>query len=300
LLRVLTRRQPAYTFRLPDRDEAGARALGDLRDRGINLVANALAQSAEHVDRFFQVLRTELAFCVGCLNLHERLAALSMPVCMPLPHPAGSRRLRGRGIYDPCLALEMQSAVVGNSLEADGKDLVIITGANQGGKSSFLRAMGVAQAMMQCGLFVAAESFEGDLSGEIVTHFKREEDATLKSGKLDEELARLSGIVDHLGPGATVLFNESFSATNEREGSEIARQVISALVERGVRVLFVTHLYAFARGAKEWAADRALFLRAERLPDGTRTFRLLEGEPLPTSHGRDLYERIFAATTPEG
>ena len=40
-------------------------------------------------------------------------------------------------------------------------------------------------------------------------------------------------------------------------------------------------------------ADTALFLRAERQAGGLRTFRLAEGEPLPTSYGQDLYERIF-------
>jgi len=291
--RLFAKRPPVYTFRLADRDEAGARALSELRDRGINLVSNALAQSADHIDAFFQVLRTELAFYIGCLNLHERLSALGEPTCFPRPQPGGQRRLRCSGLYDPCLALQMQRGVVGNTVDADGKNLVIITGANQGGKSSFLRGVGAAQLMIQCGMFVAAESFEGELCTGLVTHYKRDEDATLKSGKFDEELARMSEIVDHLAPNAMLLFNESFAATNEREGSEIARQVVSALLEKGIKVFFVTHLHAFAHDFFERAADRALFLRAERRPDGTRTFRLIEGEPLSTSHAQDLYERIL-------
>jgi hypothetical protein len=295
LRRLLSKAPPGYTFRLPDRDESGARMLSELRDRGIQFVATALAQSADHVESFLQVLRTELAFYVGCLNLHERLAALGAPTYFPSPSPAGQRRLRCRGLYDPCLALQTGRAVVGNSVEADGKSLVIVTGANQGGKSVFLRSIGVAQLMMESGMFVGAESLEGELCTGLVTHYKREEDSTMESGKLDEELARLSEIVDHLAPDALVLFNESFAATNEREGSEIARQVVSALLEKGIKVFFVTHLHAFARGCYERAPEGALFLRAERLADGTRTFRLAEGEPLATSHGKDLYERIFAA-----
>jgi len=207
----------------------------------------------------------------------------------------GHRRLRCRGLYDPCLALQMERSVVGNTVDAEGKGLVIITGANQGGKSSFLRSVGVAQLMMQCGMFVGAESFEGEICTGLVTHYKREEDVALKSGKFDEELTRMSEIVGHLAPNAMLLFNESFAATNEREGSVIARQVVSALLKKGIKVFFVTHLYAFAHGFFERGADQALFLRAERRPDGTRTFRLIEGEPLATSYGKDLYERIFAA-----
>jgi hypothetical protein len=294
LRRVFEKGPPAFTFRLHERDEAGARALGELRDRGIHLVANALGQAADHIDGFFHLLRLELAFYVGCLNLHERLTALGEPTCFPRPFPAGERRLRCRGLYDPCLALQMQQSVVGNSVDADGRSLVVITGANQGGKSVFLRSVGVAQLMLQAGMFVGAESFEGELCPALATHYKREEEAGLKRGKLDEELARLSDIVDHLAPNALVLCNESFAATNEREGSAIARQVVSALVERGVKVFFVTHLYAFAHGLLARTDRRTLFLRAERRPDGGRTFRLVEGEPLATSHGQDLYQRIFA------
>jgi hypothetical protein len=297
--RLLGRAPAGYMFRIPERDEAGAQALSELRDRGIHIVANALAQAADHIESFFQMLRVELAFSVACLNLHERLAALGEPICFPQPFAAGNRRLRFRGLYDPCLALQMQRNVVGNAVDADHKDVVIITGANQGGKSSFLRGVGVAQVMLQSGMFVAAESFEGELCTELVTHYKREEDATQTSGKLDEELARMSGIVDHLTPDAILLFNESFAATNEREGSEIARQVVAALQEKGMKVLFVTHLYAFAHGLFERASERAGFLRAERGRDGERTFRLIEGEPLSSSHGRDLYERIFAAGAPD-
>jgi hypothetical protein len=253
------------------------------------------ATPADHVDSFFQMLRAELAFYIGCVNVQERLAALGEPTCFPRPVPAGQRALGCSGLYDPCLALQMRRRVVGNAVAGNGKRLVVVTGANQGGKSSFLRGVGLAQVMMQCGMFVAAESFEGELCTELVTHYKREEDATLKSGKLDEELARMSEIVDHLEPNAVILCNESFAATNEREGAEIARQVVSALLEKGVKIFFVTHLYTFARDFFERAVKHALFLRAERRPDGTRTFRLVEGEPLATSYGRDLYERIFAS-----
>lgn len=294
LKRLFEKGPPAYTFRIADRDEAGARALSELRDRGIHLVANALAQSSDHILSFFQMLRAELAFYVGCLNLHGRLAAKGEPVCFPWPVPEGRRRHRFRGLYDVCLALHMKQKVVGNTVNADRKSLVIITGANQGGKSSFLRSIGLAQLMMQGGMFVPAESFDAELCTSLFTHYKREEDATMKKGKLDEELARMSEIVDHLRPNSMLLLNESFAATNEREGSEIARQVVRALIEKGIKIFFVTHLYEFAHGFFERKMHDSLFLRAERRADGTRTFRLVEGEPWETSHGEDLYRRIFA------
>lgn len=295
LERVTDRGRPGYSFEIADRDEGGHRALTELRGRGLNPVANALARSTDHVLSFFAVLRAELAFYIGCLNLHERLVEKGEPACLPDPLPAGRRAFSTRGLYDVCLALNLEARVVGNDVNADGKTLVMITGANQGGKSTFLRSVGLAQLMMQSGMFVPAESFRANVCGGIFTHYKREEDATMRSGKLDEELGRMSEIADNITPSCLLLCNESFASTNEREGSEIARQVVRALIEAGVKVFFVTHLFDLAHGFYRQRLDTALFLRAERRPDGGRTFRLVEGEPLPTSYGEDSYRRIFGA-----
>ncbi len=291
--RVFAKKSPVYSFSIHPRDDGGAIALGELRDRGINLVANALAQSADHIDSFFKMLRIELAFYIGCLNLYEQLAQMGEPIAYPLLLAPDERRHSFEGLYDVCLALTMKQKVVGNDVNADDRDLVIITGANQGGKSTFLRSIGLAQLMMQCGLFVPAESFCANLCAGLFTHYKRKEDATMKSGKLDEELGRMSGIVDHLTPNSMMLFNESFAATNEREGSEIARQIVSTLLEKRIKVFFVTHQYEFAHGFYDRKMENAIFLRAERQADRARTFKLIEGEPLQTSYGEDLYKGIF-------
>ena len=293
--RIFAKKPLIYTFNLPPRDENGARALSELRDRGINLVANALAQSTDHILSFFNMLRTELAFYVGCLNLHEQLAEMGGPMSFPVPVAPRERRHSLQGLYDVCLALTMKQKIVGNDVNADSNNLVIITGANQGGKSTFLRSIGLAQLMMQCGMFVPAESFSSNICDGLFTHYKREEDATMKSGKLDEELSRMSDIVDKITPNSMVLFNESFAATNEREGSEIAGQIVSALLEKRLKVFYVTHLYELARRFVDKKIEKAFFLRAERQTDGGRTFKLIEGDPLQTSYGEDLYNMIFGA-----
>jgi len=300
LERIFAKKPPVFTFYIADRDESGFRALSELKDRGINLVANALAQSTDHILSFFNMLRTELAFYVGCLNLQGQLAQMGEPTSFPLPVAPGERRHSFNGLYDVCLALSMKQKIVGNDVEADHKNLVIITGANQGGKSTFLRSIGLSQLMMQCGMFAPAESFCSNVCDSLFTHYKREEDATMKSGKLDEELSRMSNIVDHITSNSILLFNESFAATNEREGSEIARQIICAILEKRIKVFFVTHLYEFAHGFHEQKMENAIFLRAERETDGGRTFKLIEGEPLQTSYGEDLYNRIFGTNGERG
>jgi DNA mismatch repair ATPase MutS len=296
--RISPKTRSGYSFQISDRDENGFHALSELRGKGINLVANALAQSADHILSFFIMLRTELGFYIGCLNLHGRLAEKGEPTCFPVPLARGQAALSAQGLYDVCLTLNLEERVVGNDVNAENKWLGMITGANQGGKSTFLRGVGLAQLTMQCGMFVAAESFSANVCDGIFTHYKREEDATMKSGKLDEELSRMSDIADKITPNCMLLCNESFAATNEREGSEIARQVVRALIEAGIKVFFVTHLFDLAQGFYLQELDTALFLRAERQPDGRRTFRLVEGEPLPTSYGEDSYWRIFG-TAPD-
>lgn len=283
----------SFTITIPDRDEAGARALGDLHARGINVVANALAQSTDHILSFFHMLLAELAFYVGCLNLHVALSAANRPLCFPIVPKPETVGVQAKNLRDVGLSLLRPGDVVGNDVQANGKNRIIITGANQGGKSTFLRSLGTSQIMFQAGMFVPAAEYRAALHLAIFTHYKREEDATMSSGKLDEELARMSGIADNLRPGCVVLFNESFAATNEREGSEIARQIVDALSQSGVDVWFVTHLFDFAGSMSKRQLEPDLFLRAERKEGGLRTFLIVPGAPLPTSYGQDLYQQIF-------
>jgi MutS-like protein len=285
-----------YSFTIPERDQNGFKALGELEDRAVNLVANALMQAVDHVHSFFTLLRCEIGFYVGCLNLKARLDEQDEPTALPVPVAAGAPALWAQGLFDVCLALTMGQHVVGNDVDADDKLLVMITGANQGGKSTFLRSVGLAQLMTQCGMFVGAESFRVNVCDGVFTHYKREEDEAMESGKLDEELARMSEIANHLTSGCLLLCNESFAATNEREGSQIARQVVTALLERDIKVLFVTHMFDLADGFSRQKLDTALFLRAERGSDGARPFKLSEAAPLPTSYGEDSYRKIFGTT----
>ena len=239
------------------------------------------------------MLRTEPAFCNGCLNLQEQLVYKGEPTCIPVPMASDRSALSAQGLHDVCLSLRLGNRVVGSNLAADNKKLVIITGANQGGKSTFLRGLGLAYLMVQCGMFVAAERFAASACAGVFTHYKREEDVTMKSGKLGEELNRMSGIADQIGPGYVLLCSESFSSANEREGSEIGQQVISTFLEAGIKVFLVTHLFELAQTLHSERVDVALFLRAERDADGRPTFRMVEGEPLPTSYDEDLYKEIF-------
>ena len=78
-------RTPNHSFEVADRDEAGFRALGELRDRALWHVADAADRAAGHVHDFFAVLRGETAFYLACLNLHAALTAAGAALCVPTP-----------------------------------------------------------------------------------------------------------------------------------------------------------------------------------------------------------------------
>jgi hypothetical protein len=281
------------SFELHPRDVHGARTLRELKSRGLACVADVMTCSATHLRRFFDSMTDELAFYLGCVNLHEELREKGGDTSFPVPADTTSEVLAARGLYDPCLRLTSSGRIIGNDLQADGKSLVVITGANQGGKSTFLRSVGLAHLMMHAGMFVSAREYRSSTRGSLFTHYRREEDPEMKRGKLDEELARMRRIVDAASSRSVVLLNESFSATNERDGSEIARQVVRGLQARGVRVFFVTHLFDFGKSihSQGWRGD--LFLRAERGRDGRRSFQIVDAPPISTSHGADVYREVF-------
>ena len=296
--RLFRRRRTPYSFEIAERDESGHRALREFQNRGIASTAAAIERSVGHVQRFFALLRSEIGFYLGCLRLRSRLTAAGLAVGWPTPLPIADTALSAEGLYEVCFALSSDRTVVPNDLRADGARLVVITGANEGGKSTFLRALGLSLLMLQAGMFVPAQRMSASVGLGMFTHFKREEDAAMEGGKFDEELKRMSQIADRARSGCFLLCNESFSSTNEREGSEIADETVRAFVDSGVRVFFVTHLYDLAERLERRASGSTVFLRAERTEDGRRTFRMLEGAPLVTSYGEDLYRRVFELSVP--
>lgn len=244
---------------------------------------------------FFAQLHLQAAFYRGAVNLKHHMERMGIGYCRP--GAGGQDALRFRELKEFVMGIEQRRNPVGNTCCLDGKNLLIVTGANQGGKSTFLRSVGIAQVCFQCGLQVAAESYESGIFPAFFTHFTRREDSAMNSGRLDEELGRMSRIVDHLGERSMVLLNESFASTTEKEGSVIAYDIVKALKEAGVKVLTVTHLLSFAqRMYDEQKEDCGVeFLSAQRMEDGRRTFRMAQHAPELTSFGLDLFEEIIGA-----
>ncbi len=240
--------------------------------------------------KFFEHFSEEMAFYQGVVNFMVRMKELNIVLSMPVPLQIGTKDTKFQDLYELSMAIYLQSKPVGNTLDLMDNRLTLVTGANQGGKSTFLRSYGIAQVLMQCGMPVPAREFTAPIYRQIFTHFTRREDEQLNSGRLREELQRMSDMIMMAGPGCVFLLNESFASTTEREGSKIAEGILKAFYEKEITTIMVTHLFQLAKTLYEKKLDGTYFLVAERKPDGARTYRMLPGEPGYTSYGTDLFE----------
>ena len=289
-------RESKATIRLDN--IALSRSADELQDAAFVHVLRVIGRLSDELFRFFEILRFETGFYAGCLNLYETLMSLGVPLCLP-EIPTDTRPgMQFEQLVDVGLALSNRQCPVSNSLSAPEGRLFVVTGANQGGKSTYLRSIGLAQLFLQCGLFVTAKQFGAPLRDAVFTHFARPEDTGMEHGRLEEELARMDGIVKRMTGNSMLLLNESFATTTERAGARIALELVPPLQAYGVEILYVTHMYEFANGIRSLEIPGTIFLRAERAPDGQRSFRVEKGEPLPTSYGVDLFEKWVGEPRP--
>lgn len=271
-------------------DEALEKDIHRFLDLNLQKMVDLYAPYIENCLSFLFEFSKEIAFYKGIHNMQRRMKELSLPLCYGEVDP---KEKVFENLYELSLALYMQVYPVPNSLESENNVLTIITGANQGGKSTFLRSFGIAQVMLQCGMPVPADRFCSGLYSKIHTHFTRKEDAMLSRGRLEEELKRMSSIISQLSADSLVLLNESFASTTEKEGSQIAYNIIMPLYKKKIEIMMVTHLHEFARKMYDQQLDGTEFLVAERKENGERTFHMLRGRPHYSSYGTDLYQYII-------
>ncbi len=267
----------------------------EMEFQAVSCVMSYFRDILQSFSYFFDQLRFQLGFYIGAMNIRYQMKRYQIENCFPEVGKQDS--FKYTDLKEAAMVFKTGKQAVGNDGSLDGRMLAVITGANQGGKSTFLRSVGIAQVMMQCGMMVAAKQYRSGLYPNFFTHFTRREDSAMNSGRLDEELKRMDRIIDHLGKDSLILLNESFATTTEKEGSAIAYDIIKALKEEGVRIFTVTHLLSFAqRMYDETGPDdkETGFLGAERLTDGKRTFKMIPHAPEKSSFGLELFEEVLS------
>jgi hypothetical protein len=196
-------------------------------------------------------LARELEFVLACLDFKKRMDAAGLPMCYP--DVTAEATSRAQGCYDAAFAsspaVEVKGpksgrkAVVSNGFDISGRErLIVVTGPNQGGKTTFARMFGQIHHLAALGCPVPGESAQLGLVDGIYTLFERQEDAGSDRGKLQDDLVRMRDILTAATRDSVVVLNEMFSSTSTDDALDLARRVLEPLLERGCRGLCVTFL----------------------------------------------------------
>ncbi|HEX3077914.1 MAG TPA: hypothetical protein VHQ24_13725 [Lachnospiraceae bacterium] len=266
----------------------------ELTDCGLLGLSRILSEFNDKCYTFLERVREMFAFYVGSIRMYHtcKRGDGSNGICFPTF--SNDNILQFSNLKDTGLLLKGNGKVAGNSNEFRNMKLCVITGLNQGGKTTFLRSIGLAQLMAQCGLFVTATSFTSHICKGIYSHFPNDEDDKLRKGLLEQELHSLDQLITHMETGSLLLMNETFSTTTEYDASYLANQVTNAFYHSNIVTFFVTHLYEYAHELFESQLENTVLLRAHKSSDGSRTYQLEEGEPLRSSSAVDLYHEIIS------
>ena len=260
-------------------------------------------------------LMPEIEFLVRGTEFLRQLKERGCALCSPTILEADELCFRATGLYNPCVALKVDDEIVTNDIvfDSDNALIYVLTGPNRGGKSVITCAVGIAQALMQLGMFVPADSTEMSVADAIFTHFPTGADDTIDKGRLGEECARLGEIFDCVTKYSLVLLDESLSSTGSYEASYIAAEVLSGFSHVGCRTLFSTHLHELAAeidsiNERAKATGGAVIdTLVAGIEEGKRSFKIVRAKPDGKSYARDIadkyglsYENILKKITKKG
>jgi DNA mismatch repair protein MutS len=287
---------------------------GDARQRPLSPLFQDLeklmTQVAEPVERVLRQyantstqplvnLAQEFGFFIGALMLMQRLQARGVPVCQPEIRPAADRHFAAQGLVNMALVLHPDGQAIPSDVRFDQTGrIAILTGPNSGGKTTYLRSVGLAQVMAQAGLFVTAQSAQISPVDAIYTHFPALE--TRQQGRLAEEATRLRTIFQGISEHSLVLLNETFATTASSEAIYLAQDMLCGLRMVSTRAIFATHLTELYERISEIEAavqgeSRVFSLVAGITLSGDKTgkptYVVKRGEPLGRSYAREIAQR---------
>ena len=253
---------------------------------------------------FLATLSGDMAFYMAALRLMERLRNHGLPVCRPGIAPMDERVGELREAYNLNLALQGAEQkdgthrVVRNDVRM-GRDsrIMILTGPNQGGKTTYTQMVGLCQILAQAGLWLPAAEARISPVDNLFTHYPVEESLAKATGRFGDEAQRLSQIFNRATRHSLILLNESLASTSPGESVYLAQDISRILRRMGTRAIFATHLHELAAAVPQLNAetegDSALVsLVASRLRDGEdgdqRSYKILPGPPMGRSYAREI------------
>ncbi|HKM33535.1 MAG TPA: hypothetical protein VJY54_02185 [Lachnospiraceae bacterium] len=154
--------------------------------------------------------------------------------------------ISAKGLYDLALACVNRKAneqVIGNDMcYEEGESFFVLTGPNQGGKTTFARSLGQLIYFCKMGLDVPARSANIHYFKDILTHFSVEESVETGRGKLKEELIRLAPMMHESDENAFVIINELFTTAANHDACIMGKSVLEHFIKQKCQGIYVTHL----------------------------------------------------------
>lgn len=251
-------------------------------------------------------LEREFAFYTGAAVLIRRLEDAGLAMCRPQIAPVAEHACTISGSANLSLALQLLAdapernlagRLIANNVDFDDEtSLLLVTGPNRGGKTTYCRAIGQAQVLFQCGLYIPGSQARLSPVDGIWTHFPLPEADQPGAGRFDEEVQRLRQIFVGATQDSLILLNEPLTSTAERDALPIANDMVRALQMLGARSVLITHLHDLALAIRELnrtgpPQNRLLSLvaLANENGDGVRgTFRVVPGLPVGQSYAADI------------